>query len=91
VADQAVDGGGIVITETIRFEPVGLTAYKAVKCSGCGKTLRRQRRFEQTLNPYNRTGGIPKTAAEILSEERAKAAEWQQKPETCSACLDGSS
>ncbi len=84
-----MDGGDIVITETIRFEPIGLTVYKHVKCTGCGKKLRRQRRFEQTLNPYNRIGGIPKTAQEILSEERAKAAEWKQKPETCGACLDG--
>jgi hypothetical protein len=76
------------ITETIRFEPVGLTARKSCKCAACGKWLRRQRRFEQTLNPYNRVNGIPKSAGEILAEEHAKAAEWKQRPETCSACLE---
>jgi hypothetical protein len=77
-----------VITEVIRFQPIGLTCYKNVRCAGCGKRLRRQRRFEQTVNPYNRINGIPKSAAEILAEERAKAAEWKQQPETCSACLE---
>jgi hypothetical protein len=77
-----------VITETIRFRPVGLTAYKACRCFSCGKRLRRQRRFEQTLNPYNRTGGIPKSAAEIMAEERARAAAWKQEPETCRACAE---
>jgi hypothetical protein len=77
-----------VITETIRFEPVGLTAYKNVKCASCGKRLRRQRRFEQTLNPYNRKDGYPKSAGEILAEERAKAAEWKQQPETCGTCAE---
>ena len=73
-------------TETIRFQPVGFTTHKTVKCTGCGKRLKRQRRFEQTLNPYNRIDGIPKTAEQIFEEERAKAAEWKQKPETCWQC-----
>jgi hypothetical protein len=77
-----------VITETIRFQPVGLTARKSCKCASCGKRLRRQRRFEQTLNPYNRRNGIPKAAHEILAEERARAALWKQQPGTCTACLE---
>jgi hypothetical protein len=75
-----------VITETIRFYPVGLTAQKSVRCSSCGKRVRRQKRFEQTVNPYNRKDGHPKSAGQILDEERAKAAEWKQQPETCGAC-----
>jgi len=78
-----------VRTETIRFQAIGLTVRKTVKCSGCGKRLSRQRRFEQTLNPYNRRDGIPKTREQIFEEERAAAAEWKQQPETCTACLDG--
>jgi hypothetical protein len=74
--------------ETIRFTPIGLTVRKTVKCPSCGKKVRRQRRFEQTLNPYNRVNGIPKNAKQILAEERAKAAEWQKQPETCTACLE---
>jgi hypothetical protein len=79
------------ITETIRFQPIGLTVRKSVKCRGCGKRLQRQRRFEQTLNPYNRLHGIPKTAAQILDEERARAVEWKARPETCTACLEATS
>jgi hypothetical protein len=80
-----------MITETIRFQPVGLTARKRLPCPGCGKRLKRQRRFEQTLNPYNRLHGIPKTAEQIFDEERSKAAEWQQQPETCTPCAEAAS
>jgi hypothetical protein len=77
-----------VITETIRFQPAGLTAQKSVRCTSCGKRVRRQRRFEQTLNPYNRLNGYPKSGGQILDEERAKAAEWKQQPEICGTCRE---
>ena len=77
-------------TETVRFERVPLTFSKTVKCAGCGKRLRRRRTFEQTLNPWNKNAqGQPRTRQEILAGLRDKAAEWQQQPETCGACLDG--
>jgi hypothetical protein len=78
-----------VITETIRFERVPLTAAKTVQCTGCGKRLRRQRTFEMTLNPWNRNAaGRPRTRQEILAALSARAAEWKLQPETCMACLD---
>jgi hypothetical protein len=76
-----------VITETIRFERVPLTASKTVKCAGCGRRLRRQRTFEQTLNPWNKNAqGLPRTRQEILAALREQAAEWKLRPETCGAC-----
>jgi hypothetical protein len=76
-----------VITETIRFERVPLTAAKTVRCTGCGKRLRRQRTFEMTLNPWNRNAaGRPRTRQEILAALSAQAAEWKQQPETCMTC-----
>jgi hypothetical protein len=79
-----------VITETIRFERVPLTVSKTVRCTGCGKRLRRQRTFEMTLNPWNRNArGQPRTRQEILAALDAKAAEWQQQqPEVCGTCQE---
>jgi hypothetical protein len=76
-----------VITETIRFERVPMTVSKTVKCASCGKRLRRQRTFEQTINPWNRNAqGLPRTYEEILAALREKAAGWKLAPETCWAC-----
>jgi hypothetical protein len=78
-----------VITETIRFERVPLTAAKTVQCAGCGKRLRRQRTFEMTLNPWNKNAqGQPRTRREILAALDAKAGEWKQQPEACVACRE---
>jgi len=81
------------ITETIRFEPITWQVRKTVKCAaGCGKSVKRQRTFQQTLNPYNRNAeGQPKTRQEIGVALRAEGDEWQQKPETCTACQEATS
>jgi len=73
---------------TVRFEPVTQRARKSVKCTGCGKRLQRRRTFEQTLSPYNkdRQTGQLKTREQIRVELLAEAREWEQKPETCTAC-----
>jgi hypothetical protein len=77
-----------VITETVRFERIPMTVSKSVKCTGCGRRLRRQRTFGQTLNPWNRNAqGQPKTRQEILTALREQAGKWKQQPETCTACL----
>ena len=78
------------VTATVRFERIPLTFRKTVKCADCGKRLKRQRTFEQTLNPWNRNAeGQPKSRQEILASLREQGAEWKQQPETCSTCLDG--
>lgn len=77
-------------TYTQRFEPVTWQASKSLPCpGGCGKKVRRQRTFSQTLNPWNKNAdGQPKTDLEITSELRAQAEEWQQKPEPCTSCSE---
>jgi hypothetical protein len=55
----------------IVFEEVALTAAKTVN----GK--RRQKKFYQTLNPFNKNkNGVPKTRGEILDELRNQIEEW---------------
>ncbi|MFC5799087.1 hypothetical protein [Streptomyces formicae] len=77
-------------TVTHRFERVPLTAKKAVECEGCGKKLRRQRTFEQTINPWNKTAdGEVKTYKHIYPELEAKAAAWKAEPEVCRDCEGG--
>ncbi|MFE3657219.1 hypothetical protein [Streptomyces sp. NPDC059165] len=77
---------------TYRFQPVPWTAKKSVPCTVCGKKVRRQRTFEQTLNPFNKTAdGRVKTIKDIYPELQAKAAAWQAEPETHPKCEAGES
>ncbi|MCP3820124.1 hypothetical protein NLX86_19085 [Streptomyces sp. A3M-1-3] len=72
---------------TTRFERVPLTATKSVPCTGCGKKVRRQRTFEQTINPYNKNAdGIPKSRIDILHELKTQADAWQAVAETHTKC-----
>jgi hypothetical protein len=70
-----------------RFDEVSTRREKSVKCLGCGKRLRRAKRFYQTINPFNTNAdGAIKSRAEIMSELQAEAAAWMNKPEKCSTC-----
>lgn len=72
---------------TYRFERVPLTATKSVRCTVCGKKIRRQRTFEQTINPFNKTAdGQVKTYKHIYPELEAKATAWKAEPETHAKC-----
>jgi hypothetical protein len=72
---------------TTTFEVVCHRAVKSLPCPGCGKRLRRQRTFEQTINPYNRNAdGTVKTRAEIRQELITEAAVWADTAETHAAC-----
>lgn len=62
---------------TYNFNEISATGTRSGVCRFCGKRGRRQRRFYQTLNPFNRNEqGAPKTAAEISVEVSAEAHEW---------------
>jgi hypothetical protein len=77
-------------TYTERYEAVTFPAAKNLRCPGeCGKKVRRQKTFQQTISPFNRNAeGQVKTRPEIFAELRAQAEEWQQKPELCTPCGD---
>lgn len=72
----------------IKFEEVKLTAEKSVKCTeGCGRTLKRRKKFWQTINPFNTNkDGSMKDRQEIYAKLREKANIWKQEKETCSHC-----
>lgn len=68
----------------IHFNEVSLTAARTVLIDG--KKRRRQKRFWQTINPWNtRADGLPKTREDILAELRAEAAAWQRDGDATAA------
>jgi len=75
------------MTYRYTFDVVKWNASKKVKCPKCGKTLKRSRTFEQTINPFNKNArGEVKSAHEILAELHVRADEWRKQPETCRDC-----
>lgn len=68
------------------YEPVRVQVTKAMPCPACGRKVRRQRTFQQTINPWNKNAdGTVKTSFEVLRAVRIQAKEWQEQPETCAS------
>lgn len=76
------------MSQTITFSEVALRGTKSVKCArGCGRALKRQRKFRQTLSPFNKnTAGDVKSRAEIHGELITERDVWAREAETCSHC-----
>lgn len=76
-------------TITTTYEQVKRTAYKTVRCSSCGSTLRRQKTFTETLNPFNTNAdGTIKSRKDIWDSLAKKIVSWQSEPERCTSCKD---
>ena len=72
---------------TYRFEEVPRQFTKSVPCTVCGRKVRRQRTFSQTINPFNKNAaGQVKTFGEIYTELAEKGEAWQAEPETHTKC-----
>ncbi|KAB1146762.1 hypothetical protein F7R91_14375 [Streptomyces luteolifulvus] len=72
---------------TYRFREIKHQASKSLPCPACGKKLRRQRTFSQTLNPFNKNkDGQVKTELEIVRELVVVASKWEAEPEPHPAC-----
>ena len=73
---------------TITFNEVSIHGQKSVKCaSGCNRTLKRSKRFWQTLSPFNKNErGELKSRDEIYAELRVESDAWKAQPEICSHC-----
>lgn len=74
--------------QTITFNEVAIQGQKSVKCAGgCGRRLKRSRKFYQTLSPFNKNRARElKTRDEIYTELKAERDTWLAEPETCSHC-----
>ena len=60
------------------YEPVRTHRTRTGRCPVCGKTVRRQRTFQQTINPFNRNpDGTVKTYDEVLAAAHAQADKWE--------------
>ena len=64
----------------IKFEEVSLVGVKRWKDRGRWRTQRRK--FSQTINPFNKMNGRPKTRQEILSELTKERDAWLRVPPT---------
>lgn len=58
----------------VNFQEVSLHAEKSMKCAGgCGRRLRRQKKFWQTINPFNKfSDGTLKCGPQIMKELKEK-------------------
>lgn len=75
--------------ETIRekYDDIKQPASKSLKCTGCGRRVRRQRQFSQTRNPFNKNAaGEVKTYQEIRAELIDQARAWEKIPVICGQC-----
>lgn len=74
--------------ELINFQEVSFTGYKNVFCSGgCGRKLKRQKKFWQTLNPFNKNpDGSIKDRRDILDALGVERNKWLDEPELCIHC-----
>lgn len=74
---------------TIRFRELSVQAHKNLPCPVCGKKVRRQRTFTQTLNPFNRNAdGVVKTPKEIYAELDERAGAWKAEAVVCTPCSE---
>lgn len=75
---------------TARFEEVRRTGAKTAPCESCGKKLRRQTTFTNTISPFNvNADGIPRTCDEIWDHLGEMIADWERLPgwhEACTGC-----
>ena len=69
------------------FVKVEMTGIKNVNCSICGDRLKKQKKFYQTLNPFNKDkSGFVKNEKQIRLELQEEIKKWEKKPEICFHC-----
>lgn len=64
-----------------KFSGPSIRAERRGKCPVCGKTTKRSRTFERTVNPFNKDeNGVPKTYERVYADTRAEAEAWSPEP-----------
>lgn len=73
---------------TVTFNEVAIHGQKSAKCAGgCGRKLKRSKKFWQTLSPFNKNAaGELKGKAQIYEELEGERRVWLREPETCLHC-----
>jgi len=73
---------------TVTFNEIAIHGMKSVKCAGgCRRTLKRSRKFYQTLSPFNKNAaGELKSRDQIWDELQAERRAWLAEPEICKHC-----
>lgn len=73
---------------TVTFNEVLIQGQKSVKCAGgCGRRLKRSKKFWQTLSLFNKNAaGEVKNRDEIYEQLRGERRVWLGESETCSHC-----
>ncbi len=62
---------------TYNFQGVRARRQHTGKCPNCGKTVRRSRTFEHTINPFNKNAdGEMKSFDEVRADVNAEADAW---------------
>lgn len=75
-------------TQRVTFPRIERYGFKHVYCAtACGKRVKLQRTFWQTLSPFNKNGdGSVKTVADIYAELKIEQQAWKEKLEYCVTC-----
>jgi hypothetical protein len=61
----------------MNFNSVFLTKQKSGKCSKCGKTIVKQKKFEHTVNPFNKNeDGTVKSYSQVFKDVVKESNEW---------------
>ena len=71
----------------VTFSVIKDAATKTGICRECGKKCKRTKRFEQTVNPWNKNkDGNQKTPDEIRAELRVQVKTWLGEAIICASC-----
>lgn len=70
-----------------RYEEISWRSEKSGECAVCGKHVKRQKKFTNTVNPWNRNpDGTTRTRVEVMANVQSLAARWQEQPVTHQRC-----
>lgn len=72
------------MSTTYRFPVIKATRKHTLTCPTCGRRFTRQRTFESTVNPFNRSeNGTPRSPHEVREQVNAKADAWEPQMDHC--------
>lgn len=71
----------------MKYTKYKLTPEKRFKCQACGKHVKRQKTFWQTMSRFNRgLSGAVKSPKEIYESLNSQADQWHKDTVLCATC-----